>query len=63
VISAKNKGVVRRTLLSDAGVDTDSLRSIDAVDAALCALAAVYFLRNEYATYGDRAEGFIVVPA
>jgi predicted nuclease with RNAse H fold len=63
VISARNKAVVRRALLSDAGVDTDSLRSIDAVDAALCALAAVYFFRNEYETYGDRVEGFIVVPA
>jgi predicted nuclease with RNAse H fold len=63
VVSAKNKAVARRALLSNAGVDTGSLRSIDAVDAALCALAAAYFLRNEYKTYGDRAEGFIVVPS
>jgi predicted RNase H-like nuclease len=62
VISARNKGVARRALLKSAGVNTASLRSIDAVDAALCALAAAYLLRNEYKTYGDRLEGFIVVP-
>jgi predicted nuclease with RNAse H fold len=63
VISARNKRATRRALLDKAGVDTDPLRSIDAVDAALCALTAVYFLRDEYRTYGDRVEGLIVVPA
>ena len=62
VISAKNKGVARRALLKSAGVRTELLLSIDAVDAALCALSADYLLRNEYRTYGDRLEAFIVVP-
>jgi predicted nuclease with RNAse H fold len=62
VIAAKNKGVARRALLKSAGVSTELLRSIDAIDAALCALAAACLVRNEYKTYGDLSEGFIVVP-
>jgi len=36
---------------------------IRTVDAALCALTAHDFLAGRFKTYGDAAEGFIVVPA
>ncbi len=39
------------------------LTNIDTVDAALCALTALYFLNGSIKTYGDDVEGFIVVPA
>lgn len=63
VVSAKRKSVVRRELLSEAGIATAPLTSIDTVDAALCALAAHYLLAGSYKTYGDATEGLIVVPA
>ena len=38
------------------------LTNIDMVDAALCALTAQHLLNRTFKTYGDAAEGFIVVP-
>lgn len=61
--SAKRKRVERRELLRLAGVDTAELTNIDLVDAALCALTAHALLADNYKTYGDVTEGFIVVPA
>lgn len=62
VASAKRKRVQRRKLLEDAGIDTSALTSIDAVDAALCALTAQYLLRGKTHTYGDAQGGYIFVP-
>ena len=61
-VSARNKGVIRRRLLAQAGIDLAPLTHIDWVDAALCALAARACLQGEIRAYGDGAEGFIVVP-
>ncbi|RDK06455.1 DUF429 domain-containing protein [Cupriavidus lacunae] len=62
VASAKLKRVQRRKLLEDAGIDTRSLTSIDAVDAALCALTAQLLLRGKTRAYGDGPGGYIFVP-
>lgn len=62
VASAKRKRKQRRQLLEDAGIATKVLKSIDAVDAALCALTARYLLEGKTYAYGDSAGGYIVVP-
>ncbi|WP_341317608.1 DUF429 domain-containing protein [Paraburkholderia sp. IMGN_8] len=62
VASAKKKGTQRREILQREGVEAMSLRSIDDVDAALCALTANYLLEGRVDTYGDEPGGFIVVP-
>jgi predicted nuclease with RNAse H fold len=61
-VPARDKGVIRRRLLSEAGIDLATLSHIDWVDAALCALAARACLAGEIRAYGNAAEGFIVVP-
>jgi predicted nuclease with RNAse H fold len=63
VASAKRKRTQRREILEDAGIETTSLRSIDEVDAALCALTANFLLEGRVVAYGDELGGFIVVPA
>jgi predicted nuclease with RNAse H fold len=63
VASAKRKRTQRREILEDAGIETASLRSIDEVDAALCALTANFLLEGRVVAYGDEFGGFIVVPA
>lgn len=63
IASAKRKRTQRREILEDAGIETASLRSIDEVDATLCALTANYLLKGEIVAYGDKLGGFIVVPA
>ena len=60
VIPAKPKAKVRREVLRSEGYDVSDLSCVDFVDAALCAVAAESFRRNQYHSYGDRAEGFIV---
>ena len=45
------------------GIATAALRSIDDIDAALCALAAHYLLENRVELFGDESGGYIVVPA
>ena len=62
-VSARNKGVIRRRLLAQAGIDLAPLTHIDWVDAALCALAARACLAGRVKSYGDQVEGWIVVPA
>jgi predicted nuclease with RNAse H fold len=63
VASAKQKRTQRRRILEVAGIETTSLRSIDEVDAALCALTANCLLEGRVDAYGDELGGFIVVPA
>lgn len=63
IVSARDKATVRPALLRTAGIDIAALRSIDAVDAALCALAAADLRAGRAVLYGDAADGFIAVPA
>ncbi|MFM0223554.1 DUF429 domain-containing protein [Paraburkholderia dipogonis] len=63
VASAKQKRTQRREILEDAGIETTSLKSIDEVDAAVCALTANFLLKGRVVAYGDELGGFIVVPA
>jgi predicted nuclease with RNAse H fold len=60
--SAKVKRTQRRQLLEDSGIDTYLLKSIDALDAALCALTALRLLQGRCKAYGDAASGLIFVP-
>ena len=62
VASAKHKRIERRQVLESAGINTAALRSIDALDAALCALTARFLMHNRIRTYGDVESGLIVVP-
>ena len=62
VVSAKQRRVQRRQALECAGIATTALRSIDAVDAALCALAAACLLRGAVRAYGEAGDGYIFVP-
>ena len=61
-LSAGQKRADRSRLLRKAGVSTEALMNIDWIDAALCALAAHHLVMGTIETYGDVAEGFIVVP-
>lgn len=63
VASAKIKGRQRRALLAALGFNTMFLKSIDALDAALCAVTAQSFLSRTFRTYGDVEGGFLIVPA
>lgn len=63
VASAKIKGRQRRALLAALGLDAMLLKSIDALDAALCAVTAQSFLSRTFKTYGDVEGGFLIVPA
>lgn len=63
VASAKYKRLQRRALLEDVGIDTRPLTSIDALDAALCALTAEYLRLGWTKAYGDAESGHIFVPA
>lgn len=61
-LSAKGKVTERRRVLQEVGVDCTSLRTLDEVDAALCALAGQHALAGSFTAYGDRREGMIVIP-
>ena len=63
ILSAKDKRVERRRLLKEGGLATTRLPTIDAIDAALCALAAQHVLAGRFKAYGDAAEGFILLPS
>jgi len=63
VVATKPKATVRRAALQKRGYGVHDLSNIDFVDAALCAVAAEGFRSRHYQQYGDRREGFIVVPA
>jgi predicted nuclease with RNAse H fold len=62
MLSAKRKRVDRRRLLEKAGIATNTLATIDGIDAALCALTAQHVLAGRFNAYGDAAEGFILLP-
>jgi predicted nuclease with RNAse H fold len=62
-VSAKNKLAVRTQLLVRAGLKVSAFKHIDDIDAALCALAAQYFVRNHYKAYGNADSGYIIVPS
>jgi len=66
IASAKLKRTQRRQLLEKFGIDTHSakcpLKSVDALDAALCALTAQYLIDGRTKAYGDTETGIIVVP-
>lgn len=61
-VSAKDKALVRRRVLADAGIDPAPLSGIDFIDAALCALAAQHALSGSVRVYGEAASGVIAVP-
>jgi predicted nuclease with RNAse H fold len=63
VVSAKKKFSLRSELIRKAEIDLTALKSIDEVDATLCAIAASAFVNGRFKQYGDRAGGFIIVPA
>lgn len=63
IVSAKRKATVRPNLLYPTGIDLAPLVNIDLVDAALCALTANAVLAGRSDSYGDDAEGYILVPA
>ena len=56
------KATFRRQVLADHGVDPSSLRTVDAVDAALAALTGLLALAGDSCTVGDPAEGVILLP-
>ncbi|KWE83096.1 DUF429 domain-containing protein [Burkholderia territorii] len=60
--SAKQKRNQRRQLLIKLGIDVSTLRSVDARDATLCALAAQYVIDGNAHAYGDVEGGYIRVP-
>jgi len=62
IVSAKHKARIRRDILQKYNYDISCLTSIDFVDAALCAVAGEDFRNGHYKPYGNREEGFIVVP-
>lgn len=62
VVSAKPKARNRRKALQDRGYDVSNLPNIDYVDAALCAITAHAFHMGSYKKFGDREEGYIIVP-
>lgn len=62
VALAKQKRQQRRQLLENEGIDTQPLKSIDAIDAALCALTADYLLAGNSKVYGNAEGGYIFVP-
>ncbi|SOE62680.1 Predicted nuclease (RNAse H fold) [Caballeronia arationis] len=62
VASAKQKRTQRRRLLEELGLDTTELKSIDSLDAVLCAVAAQRLIQGKSRAYGDGVGGYIFVP-
>jgi predicted nuclease with RNAse H fold len=52
----------RVAALHTVGVDTRELRTIDQIDAALCAYTAWQWLEGDVVSVGDPAEGQITLP-
>jgi predicted nuclease with RNAse H fold len=61
-VPAKDKARTRRALLDALPVDTRALKSIDQIDAALCAWTAHVFAQGRTECLGDAESGFIVTP-
>ena len=62
VVAARPKRETRRNALRQCGYDVGSLTNVDFVDAGLCAITADAFLRGRVQLFGNKVEGFIVVP-
>ena len=62
VVAARLKRETRRNALRQRGYDVSSLSNVDLVDAALCAITADAFVRGRVQLFGNKVEGFIVVP-
>ncbi len=60
--SAKRKRIERRELLEAVGIDSARLRSIDEIDATLCAWTARCLLAGHANFLGDAEGGYMVVP-
>ena len=52
----------RRAALEEAGIDASRLRSIDEIDAALCAVTGRWFLAGRTEALGDPADGVLTIP-
>jgi predicted nuclease with RNAse H fold len=52
----------RRAALEESGIDTSHLRSIDEIDAALCAVTGRWYLAGRTEALGDPADGVLTVP-
>ena len=52
----------RLEALDAAGVETRALRTIDEIDAALCAVTGRAYLAGEAVTLGDEDEGVLTLP-
>ena len=63
MVAAHPKRETRRTALRKPGYEVSMLSNVDFVDAALCAVTAAAFAQGSYRLFGERNEGFIVVPA
>jgi len=62
ILSARNKKIDRQRLLSAAEINIGQGRSMDLIDAAVCALSSHYFTLGCIKTYGDPDTGLIAVP-
>jgi len=62
VVSARPKATTRRKALRKRGYNDSGFPNIDFVDAALCAVAAEEFRKDNYQSFGNSEEGFIVAP-
>lgn len=62
VASAKLKRNQRRQIIENHSINTALLKSIDAIDAALCALTAVYFLAGQTVAFGEAQTGYLFIP-
>jgi predicted nuclease with RNAse H fold len=60
--SLGSKRVWRCAVLQASGVGCSTLRSVDAIDAALAALTGLLALRGRCEALGDEADGVIVLP-
>lgn len=63
VVPAKSKIKTRREALLKEGYNISILSNLDFIDAALCAMTADRFQKNKFQSFGNREEGFIIVPA
>ncbi len=63
VVAAHPKRETRRAALRKPGYEVSMLSNVAFVDAALCAVTAAAFAQGSYRLFGERNEGFIVVPA
>ncbi|HAL72499.1 MAG TPA: DUF429 domain-containing protein [Verrucomicrobiales bacterium] len=62
VVKAGVKRTIRRALLEEAGIQTASLRSMDLLDAALCAFTARQVIKGRFRIVGDSLSGCMILP-